>query len=561
MIDRPLVEPLRLFNKAVLAGHFVIEDRDTGTLSTWVPNLVQTLLFKTIMSMAEAGLPIRVVIPKARKMGVSTFVQLLFLFLTKYFGGRKALTYAHTEDDTKSIFGIAKQSQEAWGEEDAKITGSSIRFDEHKSQYECRTAGGKGVSRGSTIHFMHLSEQAFYTFVASGGGSIKGTLNAVPDMPHTIIIKESTGDGPQGGFHDDCVNAQKGIGSYRLMFFPWFVDERYQKKVPPDIEFTDDEREMQRVHQLTDEQLYWYRYKFEDACGDGNNAYEVALFKRDFPTVLSDCFAIAGGLIYPSFSERRNVARREIEPYAELYRGLDWGGTQEHPFVAIWVAHYRDRPPGLIISPDCKEVITEFMNYRRHPKSGKPVKNTDHDNDHSLDALRYLVMDKQLKGLVYVYRCYFNYGTSAMDQICRRVHELSGWVQPDDVDPADLSKFQRGEGEKYEATVADRNQPLTIDTWRKWGVEPIYANRQPSKTVRGEVEDGIVQVATLVGGNVLFDTPYVDPVVPLQEKLALASRGQRPLYYELTEEEEDLIHERREENAHVFNATDMPDGF
>ena len=75
MIDR-----LCLFARWLATERCVIRDIHAD-LVPLVPNRAQRVLFAAMMEQASQGLPVRIVILKARKPGVSTFIQALYFFM------------------------------------------------------------------------------------------------------------------------------------------------------------------------------------------------------------------------------------------------------------------------------------------------------------------------------------------------------------------------------------------------------------------------------------------------------------------------------------------------
>jgi hypothetical protein len=64
------------------------------------------------------------------------------------------------------------------------------------------------------------------------------------------------------------MNAKNKKGTYKLLFYPWYIEERNMFEVPKDLEFCytpDEENLKQNYPFLTKEQIYWRRLKIEDA--------------------------------------------------------------------------------------------------------------------------------------------------------------------------------------------------------------------------------------------------------------------------------------------------------
>lgn len=510
---------------------------------------------------ARLGRPIRVIKPKARKLGVSTLIQAMFVFLCKHLNGRRALTYAHTDDASREIFRIARRVHTG-GQDVDESPETSIEF-ESGSLYTCGTLGSKGAARGGTPHLMHISElAALQSKTGIDAKAIGAMLNAVPDEPHTIIVIESTGDGPRGEFHAMCVKARNGENEYELDFSPWFQDPGYSREPEPGFELTPAEATMKARFDLTDAQVFWFRRKRANQPND-------QIFKREYPTTFDDCFAAASGRVYPEFSsgsvkEGGHVGTTKVRPSWERYRSIDWGSGGNHPFVCLWIAHDPDRDPGIMVDPSCKETINEFLTYAydARSQSDRPIK----DFDHAMDALRYAVCTFRLSGFVYVYRELYMTDPPSPELMAAEIHERSGWALPEGASPKEVWLYEQGtDGEKFEESCADRSQQKMIELFRGWGIEPLNGDRDPSgsKSSRGRVKDGIAMVRTLISGHSRLEPRGTDEVravhavmaqVPNRRRPVLLSRAQRKL---IRNEDTEL----REEVAGLKIDDDEPMGY
>ncbi len=65
-----------------------------------------------------------------------------------------------------------------------------------RSRLKCATAGGRGIGRSDTLWCVHLSEYAFWPENGeSKAETLAGILQAVPSLPGTMFVIESTANG------------------------------------------------------------------------------------------------------------------------------------------------------------------------------------------------------------------------------------------------------------------------------------------------------------------------------------------------------------------------------
>lgn len=563
MPSRPLYDPILRFIDLVLDKRIIVENRGSSAIEPMVPTPGQEGLLAIMLEQARNGLPIEIDTPKARKQGISTLVQAIFVVLCDLIPGRYSLTYAHTDAAAKNIFRIG---QRIYTHLTGRKVDSAYKIEyPNGSIYECCTFRGLGSGRGGTPHGIHLSELA----AAVGpndqdAAAVAGLINALPDAPHTMLVNESTGNGPFGAFYDRCMKAkdpQSGSRS-KLYFLPWFRDPEYTEEPPHNFVLTESETKRASRFKLSNDQLAWYRMKRAKQPGD-------QYMRKEFPETFEDCFAAAQGLVYPTFSsqavtEGGNVGELEITNDWQRARSIDWGFSQYDPFVCLWIAHLPGGRPKLVVHPDCRPLIKEFALYARDEKTGKPVD----DHNHGLDCLRMAVIQGRFTGTVYVYRCVYIKPCLSPSDAAAQVLEGSGWAAPDK-DRENFGKWTQGkEAEQYKFTVADRSQPGTIAQFRKWRISPIEGQKTPveralikSAESRGEIEDGVAIVLSLISGDANFFATFEPLADRAQRKVdeARSLVGNREFRPRLTEAENKALKDRFkvETNARTKDVWDI----
>lgn len=244
---------------------------------------------------------VRAIVLKGRQQGCSTYVEARYYWRTIFRSGVRTFILAHDRKSTGAIYEMAKRYHE--NNPIAPSTGTSnakeLVLDKLDSGYGIGTAGNDSVGRGTTIQYFHGSEVGFWP-QRSEGEITKGILQAVPDMDETEIILESTANGVGNFFHSETMKALRGEGEYQLIFIPWYWQDEYRKKPPPNYQPTAEEQELAEQYDLDPEQLAWRRNKILElttALIDG-----VKAFKQEYPNTIHEAFQFSGdaGMISPT---------------------------------------------------------------------------------------------------------------------------------------------------------------------------------------------------------------------------------------------------------------------
>lgn len=279
------------------SGGCIIRDVH-GILIAMRLNVVQQTIIAAMIEQAMAGQPIRIVILKARKTGVSTLVETLAVRLCQRNREQVARVIAHKAEATHEIFEIAKRAAVS-GRLGGNVKAASIEFG--ASNYACYTAGGAGVGAGGTPSMLHLSEVGLWPMVLTPEKAEEAeytSIESVPLVAETIIVYESTSRG-RNLMWRRFADARDGKTRYRAIFVPWFADP--SKTVLVDhLDRTDEERQLvRRAHnqgiEITDGMLAWRR--------EGIAELGEHLFKQEHPATPEESVESARGLVVPGLRE------------------------------------------------------------------------------------------------------------------------------------------------------------------------------------------------------------------------------------------------------------------
>jgi hypothetical protein len=228
----------------------------------------------------------RAFVLKGRQQGCSTYIQGDYFHETSMNYGIKTFIQTHSKVATGNLYGMAQRYLNNLPPDIKPHVGVSnttaLVFDELDSGYAVGTAGSKETGRSDTIDKLHGSEVAFWQ---SSLDHTAGLLQAVPDVPGSSIILESTANGMGGFFHKGYMSAQAGEnGDYIAIFIPWFWQDEYRKTAPADFVLTEQEAKYVELYtefpefdengdvtmvegKIDDDQMYWRRCKIAEFEG------------------------------------------------------------------------------------------------------------------------------------------------------------------------------------------------------------------------------------------------------------------------------------------------------
>ena len=297
-----------------------------GQIVPFKLNPPQQKLYEIVKREHAAGKPVRLIILKARQMGFSTLTEALVFKSTATKKLTNSFIVTHQDDATTQLFNMfklfyeklpqplkpmlkASNAKELIFENPTRDPLEKERNPGLKSTVRCATAGGRGIGRSMTLQNVHASEFAFWP--GDKNATLTGLLQAVPSLPGTMVIIESTADGFDEFKKrwDDAIN---GESDFVPVFFAWWEMPEYRMKVPEGTVFTEEELQIKEQFQLDNEQLYWRRWCIKNNCGGNLN-----LFHQEYPATPDEAFIASGT---PFFDNAVIISRREAVkdvPYEE----------------------------------------------------------------------------------------------------------------------------------------------------------------------------------------------------------------------------------------------------
>lgn len=283
-----------------------IRPRTGGERIPFRLNEAQTVLHTRLEQELKHFGRVRALIPKARRMGVSTYIGSRDFFKTATKKGRRAHIVAHRSDSASGLFKEVKLFYEGlpdvWRPHVSASNARELIFDRLQSVYKVSSAEGGDIGRSDDTHLLHLSEAAFFD---NSEDLSSGLMNTVLDQPETEIAIESTGNGANGMFYNMCsqAHAEKNLGLWRIHFLPWPVMSEYVEPVPKGWVAPREFADYGKLHGLSLERVYWFwRQNYTMALMNGGQPDSIhRLTRQEFPITFIECFSTDSTLdFFPS---------------------------------------------------------------------------------------------------------------------------------------------------------------------------------------------------------------------------------------------------------------------
>lgn len=280
-----------------------------GNISPLQLNRSQIYLHERLeQQLAETGM-IRALVLKGRQQGVSTYTEGRFYWRVTHRIGYRAFILTHEDAATQNLFEMASRYHTNCPAILRPETGTSnakeLTFGKLDSGYKVGTAGTKAVGRSSTVQLFHGSEIAFWP---NADSHFAGVMQAIPHAPGTEVILESTANGASGRFYEMWQDAERGKGEFIAVFMPWFWQPEYAVD-PAGFDFSEKERAIQKLHNLSDGQLAWRQLKVLELKSEN-------LFNQEYPCTAQEAFIVSGR---PAFDPTA-LMNAEMECFTEKYR-------------------------------------------------------------------------------------------------------------------------------------------------------------------------------------------------------------------------------------------------
>ena len=315
LIRKLKADPLLYFDTCLKIQNF-----GTGELIPFKLNEVQSIMHSMMGRQLEEHNHVRMIVLKARRFGISTYVQGRYFRHAAMNHNKVVQITTHSKAATDVMFAMTRTMEQNLPIEVKPQLKYSGRRDLHwgseegglNSSYSLSTVGGREV-RGSKIDYLHCSEVASWT--AGGEDYLLGLLNCVVQGFETEAVIESTAQGVGGVFHDMYWDAAEGNSGWESVFFPWYIysyyrkpfnseeeKEKFKSELGQDKRYGGDAEQAllgisceydvgddTKKFTLDLENLHWRRQCIKTQCQN-----DLRKFHQEFPTTAREAFVTTG---------------------------------------------------------------------------------------------------------------------------------------------------------------------------------------------------------------------------------------------------------------------------
>jgi hypothetical protein len=325
----------------------------SGTIIRFVPNRPQKALIDYIIYCMDNGKPIRVIILKARQMGLSTAVEAVGYWWNSTNKNQTAVIIGHEEKSARNLYRMFRRyydnSNPIFKPSIKYNTKSDLSFERYDdagnqvglgSVITTATAKNTSAGRSDTIQFLHASEVGEWE---NGEELIASLMQTIPYLPKTFIFLESTAKGKGNYFHKEWRNAEKGLNNFIPFFFPWWLIDEYEDYNDEPIgELSEYEEFLIDLfnkgfttwsgehYDVTEDKfvpkIKFYRRKSKDFASD-----PVRMF-QEYPSIANEAFVASGANVFPVLKlSEMEILCPEIDEYD--YYKIMTGDTHEDYIV------------------------------------------------------------------------------------------------------------------------------------------------------------------------------------------------------------------------------------
>lgn len=329
-------------------NNLYIKNKDAQIVK-FVPNKPQRALIDYVLWCIQHGKPIRVIILKARQMGLSTAVEALGYWWTSTNKNITTVIIGHEEKSAKNLYMMFRRyydnSNPVFKPPIKYNTRSDLSFEQEddygnqvglNSIIKTATAKNTAAGRSDTVQFLHASEVGEWE---NGEELVASLMQTVPDRPNTFIFLESTAKGKGNYFHKEWRAAEKKENNFTPFFFPWWLIDEYARYDDEDLgELTEYEEFLLELfkngyttwsgdHYDVPESEYIPKLKFYRRKARDFAATPEKMF-QEYPSVAKEAFIASGRAVFDVLALEK-MENNTLDAHEYDYYKLTTGDNHE----------------------------------------------------------------------------------------------------------------------------------------------------------------------------------------------------------------------------------------
>lgn len=327
-----------------------------GPLIPFRWNKAQRIVWKVMLGMIERGVPIKIVILKARQVGISTFFCAYIFWQMWRQQHYRSATVAYEKkttlaelNETMNTFweGLPegyRPKLRAHKKSGGRLAKEEVYFDDRKSKNIFAVQSPKAI-RGIPLEAALCTECSFYDAADEFFG---GFLPAMSDGPNSILVKESSP--ADGWFKDEYEAARDGALTDQVAIFIawWMCDDIYSRAIvrrgrrmydakDPDLEVVlpsslrAKQKHLSRLaHKkglppVSDEQMWWWLHYCES-----NYKGDEEWMQQEFPDDDVTAFQRASR---SAFKTALTAVKRTVEEIETVFPDMAVGTLQSTTYL------------------------------------------------------------------------------------------------------------------------------------------------------------------------------------------------------------------------------------
>lgn len=333
-------------------NNLYIKDK-SARIVKFQPNKPQRALIDYVLWCIQQGVPIRVIILKARQMGLSTAVEAIIYWWTSTRKNITSVIIGHEDASAKNLYMMFRRYYDNSNvlfkptiKYNTRTDLSFERYDEEGNQVglgsviKTATAKNTSAGRSDTIQLLHASEVGEWE---NGEELVASIMQTVPMLPETMIFLESTAKGRGNYFHKEWRAAEKGENNFKPFFFPWWLIDEYTM-VGEDLgKLTEYEEFLVATirqgydtwhgehYDVPEEEIpgkiRFYRAKAKEFASD-----PIRMF-QEYPTTSHEAFIASGANVFDQLA--LEALERAADDLAEIKRyKIDIGDSYEDYYIS-----------------------------------------------------------------------------------------------------------------------------------------------------------------------------------------------------------------------------------